>query len=124
MAKRILIVEDDNFLLGLEAKKLKDKGYDVLSAANSAEAFKIIDSKEKIDLVLLDLMLPEVDGFTILQKIREDDNLEHVPVVIFSNLYEEKDLKRATKLGISNFMIKSNFTLDELTEKIKTLIGQ
>lgn len=123
MAKKILIVEDDNFLLGLEAKKLKDKGYEVLSAANATEAFKIVDSKEPIDLVLLDLMLPEVDGFTILKKIREDENLRHVPVVIFSNLYEEKDLKKATKLGISNFMIKSNFTLDELTEKIKTLVG-
>ncbi len=124
MAKKVLIVEDDNFLLGLEAKKLKEKNYDVLSAANSVEAFKIIDSKEPIDLVLLDLMLPDVDGFAILKKIREDADLKNVPVVIFSNLYEEKDLKKATKLGISNFMIKSNFTLDELTEKIKMLIGQ
>lgn len=124
MAKKVLIVEDDNFLLGLEAKKLKEKGYDVLSAANSVEAFKIIDSKEQIDLVLLDLMLPDVDGFAILKRIREDADLKNVPVVIFSNLYEEKDLKKATKLGISNFMIKSNFTLDELTEKIKMLIGQ
>lgn len=124
MAKKILIIEDDNFLLGLEAKKLKEKGYDVLTASNSVEAFKIMEAKESIDLVLLDLMLPDVDGFEILTKIREDDNLEHVPVVIFSNLYEEKDLKRATKLGISNFMIKSNFTLDELTEKIKKLIGE
>ncbi len=124
MAKKVLIVEDDNFLLGLEAKKLKEKNYDVLSAANSVEAFKIIDSKEQIDLVLLDLMLPDVDGFAILKRIREDADLKNVPVVIFSNLYEEKDLKKATKLGISNFMIKSNFTLDELTEKIKMLIGQ
>ncbi len=124
MAKKVLIVEDDNFLLGLEAKKLKEKGYDVLSAANSVEAFKIIDSKETIDLVLLDLMLPDVDGFAILKRIREDADLKNVPVVIFSNLYEEKDLKKATKLGISNFMIKSNFTLDELTEKIKMLVGQ
>ena len=124
MAKKILIIEDDNFLLGLEAKKLKEKNYEVLSAADSNEAFAIIDSKEPIDLILLDLMLPEVDGFEILKKIREDETFKNVPVVIFSNLYEEKDLKRASKLGISNFMIKSNFTLDELTQKIKMLIGE
>ncbi len=124
MAKTILIIEDDNFLLGLEAKKLKEKGYDVLTAVNSVEAFEALSKKSPIDLVLLDLMLPDVDGFSVLKKMREDEATKSIPVVIFSNLYEEKDLKKATKLGISNFMIKSNFTLDELTQKIKILIGE
>ena len=61
MSKTIFIVEDDIFLKGLEATKLKKEGYDILSAANGVEALKIIDSKIKIDLVLLDLMLPEID---------------------------------------------------------------
>ena len=123
MAKTILIIEDDNFLQGLEATKLKKDGYEVLTASNSVEAFKYLEEKRKIDLILLDLLLPEVDGFMILEKIRQDKNYLTIPVIVFSNLSEEKDIKRATKLGISEFMVKSNFTLDELAKKVKDLIG-
>jgi DNA-binding response OmpR family regulator len=119
----ILIIEDDNFLQGLEAKKLEKEGYTALTASNALEAYKIMDRTSSIDMVLLDLMLPEVDGFTILKKIREDKKIGEVPVIIFSNLSEEEDIQKATKLGISEFMVKSNFTLDELVKKIKLLIG-
>jgi len=124
MSKKVLIIEDDNFLQGLEAKKLSKEGYEVLAASNSEETFKILDSKEKIDMILLDLLLPEVDGFSILQKIRENKDLVALPVIVFSNLSEEKDIDKAKKLGISEFMVKSNFTLDELTEKVRSLIGK
>lgn len=122
--KTILIIEDDNFLQGLEAKKLEKEGYRVLTASNAEESFKIMNSNEKLDLILLDLLLPEVDGFTILKKIRENRDLGDTPVIIFSNLSEENDIEKATKLGISEFMVKSNFTLDELAVKIKLLIGE
>jgi len=124
MAKTILTIEDDNFLQGLEATKLKKEGYNVLAASNSVEAFKTMgDTQNKIDLILLDLLLPDVDGFMILEKIRQDKALLSIPVIVFSNLSEEKDIQRATKLGISEFMVKSNFTLDELAKKVKSLIG-
>lgn len=124
MSKKILIIEDDNFLQGLEATKLRKEGYDILTASNGKEAFKTIeDNNNKIDLILLDLLLPEVDGFMVLEKIRQDKNLLTIPVIVFSNLSEDKDVKRATKLGISEFMVKSNFTLDELAKKVKDLIG-
>ncbi len=123
MAKTILIIEDDIFLQGLEATKLKKEGYEIINAINSVEAFKVIESKTKLDLILLDLLLPEVDGFMILEKIRQDKTLLTIPVIVFSNLSEEKDIKRAQKLGISEFMVKSNFTLDELAKKVKSLIG-
>jgi len=123
MSKIILIIEDDNFLQGLEATKLKKEGFEILTASNSVEAFKIIDSKTRFDLILLDLLLPEVDGFMILEKIRQNKDFLNIPVIVFSNLSEEKDIKRATKLGISEFMVKSNFTLDELAKRVKSLIG-
>ncbi len=124
MAKTIFIIEDDEFLQGLEATKLKKEGYDILSALKGTEAFEIIDRKEKIDLILLDLMLPEIDGFAILKKVREESHVPKVPVIVFSNLSEEKDIERAKKLGISEFLIKSNFNLDELTQKVRELIGK
>lgn len=124
MAKTILIIEDDDFLLGLEATKLQKKGYEVITASNGTEAIKKVDSNIKIDLILLDLMLPDVDGFMVLEKIRDNKTLVTIPVIVFSNLSEEKDVQRVKKLGVSEFMIKSNFTLDELAEKVKTLIGE
>lgn len=123
MTKTVLIIEDDDFLQGLEAKKLSKEGYNVLTASNSGDAFKQIENTEKIDIILLDLLLPDVDGFTILKMIRENAKVSMSPVIVFSNLAEEKDITQANKLGISDFMIKSNFTLDELVTKIKSLIG-
>lgn len=123
MTKTVLIIEDDDFLQGLEAKKLAKEGYNVLTASNSADAFKQIEVTPKIDIILLDLLLPDVDGFTILKMIRENAKVSMSPVIVFSNLAEEKDIAAANKLGISDFMIKSNFTLDELVTKIKSLIG-
>ncbi len=125
MSKTILIIEDDNFLQGLETTKLTKEGYNILTASNSVEAFKIIENpNNKIDLILLDLLLPDVDGFMILEKIRENKNLLTIPVIVFSNLSEDKDIARVQKLGISEFMVKSNFTLDELAKKVKELIGE
>lgn len=122
MAK-ILIIEDDNFLQGLEAMKLKKEGFDVLVAGSAAEAYKLTDANEKIDLMLLDLMLPDIDGFTILEKLRNTETYKNTPIIVFSNLYEDKDITRAQTLGISEFMIKSNFTLDELVSKIRELLN-
>jgi DNA-binding response OmpR family regulator len=124
MAKSILIIEDDNFLQGLEAKKLKKEGYETFTASDSVEAFKVIDSGETIDMILLDLLLPDVDGFEILAKVRESPRVKDTPVIVFSNLSEQKDVDRAKRLGIHEFMVKSNFTLDELVEKVKLIIGE
>lgn len=124
MAKTILIVEDDDFLLGLEASKLKKHNYEVVTASNGTDAIKLISGGTKIDLILLDLMLPDVDGFMVLEKIRDNKELLTIPVIVFSNLSEDKDINRVKKLGVSDFMIKSNFTLDELAEKVKSLIGE
>jgi len=124
MAKTVFIVEDDSFLQGLEATKLKKEGYGILTAADGKEAIKVIENNAPIDLVLLDLMLPEVDGFEVLKRVRENSSIQKVPVIVFSNLSEEKDIKHAKELGVSEFMIKSNFNLDELAEKIKSLIGK
>ncbi len=123
MAKKILIVEDDSFLQGLASRKLKSEGYDVFGASNSVEAFKILEGMTP-DLMLLDLLLPGVDGFEILKQINERGNLTTVPKIVFSNLSEEKDIQKAKDLGVKEFMIKANFTLDELSQKIQETIGK
>ena len=122
MPKKILIVEDDSFLQGLAAGKLSKEGFQVLTASNGEDAVKIADS-EHPDFILLDLVLPTMDGFSVLEKIRSNASLAKTPVIVFSNLSEDADIAKARELGATDFMIKSNFTLDELALKIKTILA-
>ncbi len=119
--KKILIIEDDSFLQGLVASKLGKDGYSIVTAANGEDAVRLADS-EKPDCILLDLLLPSMDGFETLTRIRQNEALKNTPVVIFSNLAEEKDMARAKALGANEYMVKSNFTLDELAAKIKGML--
>jgi DNA-binding response OmpR family regulator len=123
MAKKILIVEDDSFLQGLAATKLTKEGYAVSVASNTADAEKA-GLADTPDFILLDLVLPGTSGFEVLKTFRANPKLATTPIIIFSNLAEDKDIMQAKELGATDFMIKSNFTLDELADKIKSLIGQ
>ena len=125
MAKTILIIEDDPLMLSMESKKLRDHGYNVLVAASGEDAFVYLNDKKKsktINLILLDLLLPNVDGITVLQKIRENQNTQNTQVIVFSNSDDKERQKKVNTLGVTDFLTKANFTLDELVEKINKLI--
>lgn len=120
--KKVLIIEDDDFLLDLEATKINKSGYEVLVAKTGEEALQKI-LEPGIDIILLDLVLPNYDGFDILKKIREGETTKKIPVIIFSNLSESKDVEKATGLGINKFMVKSNFSLEELISEINKILA-
>ena len=121
MSKKILIIEDDSFLQGIASTKLEKEGFTVSAAGNSDEATKIL-AADTPDLVLCDLVLPGTDGFGILKMIRESEKTKTTPVIVFSNLSEDKDIKHAKELGATDYMVKSNFTLDELADRIKEIL--
>ena len=122
MAHKILIVEDDAFLQGLASTKLTKEGFEVAVAGNAADATKALDAA-KPDLVLLDVILPGgTDGLGILKKIRENIPTMQTPVIMFSNMSDDKNIKDAKDLGATDYMVKSNFTLDELADRIKELL--
>lgn len=123
MNKKILIVEDDEFLLGLEAKKLTMLGY-VVSSAQSAEDAEMMLEKEIPDLILLDLLLPKTYGLDFLVKLKQNVKLNHVPVIVFSNVADQEEMKKALTLGASDYMIKSNFTLEEMESHIKLVLNK
>ena len=120
MSKKVLIVEADTFLKNLASTKLTKEGFEVLPASSVEELNTILESHTP-DIILLDLLLPGTDGFGILKKIRENLKLTETPVIIFSNLSDEKDIAQAKELGANHFMIKSNFTLDEIVSKVREL---
>jgi len=119
--KKILIIEDDSFLQDLEVEKLEKNGFELITASTGKEALEKINEPD-ISLFVLDLTLPDTDGFEILKKIKGTETIKKIPVIVFSNMSEEKYKKEAMELGAIEFMIKSNFTLDELVDKIKTIL--
>lgn len=118
----ILVVEDDKFLRELLTRKLFSEGFVIESAIDSKSTFDIL-TKWKPDIILLDLILPEEDGFMILEKIKKNKELANIPVIILSNLGQKEDVDRAIALGAMDFMVKANFTLDEITGKVVKALG-
>ena len=120
--KKILIIEDDVFLQRMASKKLLESGYEVLVAENSDKALLILKS-ETPEIILLDLLLPGTDGFELLAKLKADEKTKNIPVLVFSNLSEDKDIKRCQDLGIKDYIVKSSCTLSELVDKINKTIS-
>lgn len=120
--KKVLIIEDDEFLRSLAAKRLGQEGYEVIAAVNGEEGFKSI-TDNKPDLILLDLLLPGgMDGFAVLEKVGQTADIKNIPVVVFSNLGEIADIEKAKGLGAVDFLVKANFTLDDVVAKVGGLL--
>ncbi len=118
MPKNILIVEDDKFLRELITRKVTNEGFNVSEAIDGEEGIKKI-KEEKPDMVLLDLILPGIDGFEVLSRMKEDSTLSSIPVIILSNLGQKEDIDKGMKLGAIDYLIKAHFTPGEIIEKIK-----
>ena len=119
--KTILIVEDDKFLRELINRKLSGEGFDALEAVDGEEGIKKI-KEGKPDLVLLDLILPGIDGFEFLAKAREDPETSSIPIIILSNLGQREEVDKGLKLGAVDYLIKAHFTPGEIIEKIKNVL--
>jgi CheY-like chemotaxis protein len=119
---KIMVVEDDPMLVEIYEKKLQSAGFEV-KAVTSGKAVKDAATLWQPDLILLDVVLPDMDGFEILEVIKRESGTKNIPVYVFSNLSSKEDIDRATNLGAAGFLTKSNFTPSQLTEKIKELVG-
>lgn len=119
--KHILIIEDDKFLEGLLARKLEKEEFTVTIAANGAEAFNKIKELPP-DLILLDIILPDMNGFEILETLKKNKETKDIPVIILSNLGQNEDMERSLKIGAADHLIKAHFTPQEIVGKIKTFL--
>jgi len=121
MPKTILIIEDDKFLRELIAQKLIKEGFEISEAVDGEEGIKKV-KEEKPDLVLLDLILPGIDGFEVLSRMREESTLTSIPVIILSNLGQKEDVEKGLKLGAVDYLIKAHFTPGEIIDKIRAAL--
>lgn len=120
MAK-IIIVEDDPFLLSILAEKLKESGFGVDTAIDGEDGLNKIKSGN-FDLVLLDMVLPKIDGFKILEELRDNNQIKKIPVVILSNLYDKNNIDKAVLLGAKEYIVKAYNTPEEIVLKIKSFL--
>lgn len=120
--KKVLIVEDDPMLVEIYSKKFELSGFEVSLASSGTEA---ISKAQEVhpDVILLDLVLPEIDGFGALKKIREDKSLDNTKIIISSNLSQEDERQKAEDLGANGFITKANFTPQEMVDKVRDIIG-
>jgi len=119
---RILLAEDDRILRKAGEVSLKKKGYEVISAVDGEDALaKARDHKP--DLVLLDVMMPKMNGFEVLQALKGEPAIRDIPVIMLTNLEQPADIKRAADWGAHSYLVKSNMNLDELATKIKEALA-
>lgn len=121
MAKKILIIEDDEFLRNLIIRKLAEEGFDVVKADDGEEGLEKART-ENPDLILLDLVLPKIDGFKVLNEIKKDPATAPIPVIIISNLDQKEDIKKTSKL-IVDYIIKAHHDPIEILERIKKALN-
>ena len=119
--KIIMIVEDDSFVMDIYHTKLSQEGYEIVEAANGMEALKKLESGEKTpDLILLDILMPYVGGIEVLRKLKKDDKLKSIPVILLTNMSQKDDVDLGINLGADDYLIKSHFTPSEVMEKVRT----
>ncbi|PIV41969.1 MAG: response regulator [Candidatus Nealsonbacteria bacterium CG_4_10_14_0_2_um_filter_40_15] len=121
--KTILFVEDESVLQKTFGEVLKQEGYEVISALDGQIGLRLAKEK-KPDLILLDLILPKIHGFDVLKKLKEDKETQEIPVIVLTNLEGIGDVDKALELGATTYLVKAQYTLEEVVEKIKKALGK
>ena len=120
-ALQILLVEDDAFLANIYKTKFEMEGFKVTVAENGELGLKEAN-KKRPDLVLLDILLPKMDGFTVIEHLKEDKVLRDVPVIMLTNLGQKDDVEKGLELGADEYLIKAHFKPSETVDKVREVL--
>jgi len=121
MMRKILLVEDDPFIMDIYRTKFEEEGMEIDIVKDGEEALKKI-KEEPFDLLLLDIVLPKVSGWEVLEKIRENPPKKALKIVVLSNLGQKREVEKALNLGAAKYLIKAHYTPLEVVEEVKKLL--
>jgi DNA-binding response OmpR family regulator len=121
-ARRVLLAEDDRFLRRAAEARLRRHGLEVLTAVDGEEALRIARA-ERLDLVLLDVVMPKLEGFEVLKLLKEDEATASIPVIVLSNLGQERDVAQAKALGAVAFLVKAHLSLQDLVDRVDAVLA-
>ncbi|MBI3335829.1 MAG: response regulator [Candidatus Portnoybacteria bacterium] len=119
--KKILLIEDDSFISQMYSLKFKQTPYDFLVARDGKEGLQMV-KEQKPDLILLDIILPEIDGFTLLAEIKKDPELASIPLLLLTNLGQQENIQKGMALGANDYIIKAHYTPQEVVEKVEAFL--
>ncbi len=123
MKKKIAIIEDEEIMIDILKRKIFQQGYEVVLARDGEEGLNLI-KKEKPDLILLDIIMPKMNGFEVMAEINKDPQLKKIPIIVISNSGQPVELDKAKKLGAKDWLIKTEFDPKEVIEKVKKCLGE
>lgn len=120
---KIMIVEDDSFVMDIYQTKLSSEGFEIITAMNGQEALDRLEKEKSLpDLILLDIIMPRIDGLEVLRRIKGNSLLKDIPVILLTNLSQKEEIETGLGLGAKDYLIKSHFTPLEVLEKISTYL--
>ncbi len=118
--QKVLIAEDDPMISEIYQKKFTDNGYIVLTAFSGDQVLEIV-KKEKVDIILLDLLIPKMDGFAVIENLRNGKYDPDIKIIVSSNLSQREDQEKVMALGANGFILKSQYTPSEMIKEIEKL---
>jgi DNA-binding response OmpR family regulator len=118
---QVLIVEDDVFLSGIYQKKFEMEGFKVIMAGDGEAGWQAA-KKKKPDIILLDILLPKLDGFAVLEKLKKDADTKNIPVILLTNLGQKDDVEKGLEQGAADYLIKAHFKPSEVVEKVNKIL--
>jgi DNA-binding response OmpR family regulator len=116
--KKVLLVEDDKMISNMYQTKLKQEGFEILIAEDGVGALAVT-RRAKPDIILLDVILPQLDGFSVLEEIRKDNKIKNTPVIMLTNLGTTEDKDKAKRLGANDYLVKASLTPSEVSAAVK-----
>jgi len=119
----LVLVEDDEFLASIYQTKFEMEGFKVSVAANGEEGLKLVEKKMP-DIVLLDILLPKLDGFAVLERLKQNAKTKNIPVILLTNLGQKDDVDRGVELGAADYLIKAHFKPSETVDKVMKVIAK
>jgi len=120
---KILLVEDEKMLSDMYVSKFSKEGMHVVTAADGAQGLDMA-TKEKPDIILLDIIIPKLDGFAVLKALKTDEITKHIPVIMLTNLGQEEDIHKGKELGADDYFIKSDHTPAEVVLKVQSVLSK
>jgi len=123
MAKKILFIEDESALQKTFGDFFEKEGFKLISALDGETGLELVE-KEIPDLILLDLILPKIEGIEVLKKLRENPKTKEIPVIVLTNVDDFGKLEKSLELGVKSYLVKTDFTLEEVLQKIKEVLKE
>ena len=120
---KILLIEDDNFLVEMYTTKYELEGFEVTSAEDGKKGLDMV-KKIKPDIILLDILMPKMDGFAVLDALKKDTGTANIPVILLTNLGQKDDVKKGFEKGAVGYLIKAHFMPSEVVDKIKKILKE